>query len=82
MKTSTWITRDGYQEINGEQCSITLEPRPHYCDRGNWIAKLFSSDTFALEIDWCDGWPRYYFDEERAKQEVLAWLKKRQQLIK
>lgn len=78
---STWTTRDGYQEIYGKQCSITLEPRISYCDRGNWIAKLHPVGELAMEIDGCDGWPRYYFDEERAKLELVAWLKKRQQLI-
>ena len=68
-----------YWSIKGTECEITLEPRPHYCDRGNFIAKLFPSGKLTLEIDRSDCWPRYYFDLERAKLEILDWLKKRNQ---
>ncbi len=81
--TSSWATKDMdnivWQEIDGKECSITLEPRMGYCDRGNFIAKLFPRGKLALEIDEADGWPRYYFDEDRAKLEIEAWLKKRGQ---
>jgi hypothetical protein len=30
-------------------------------------------------MDGADLWPRYYFDFERAKLEIEAWLKKRGQ---
>jgi hypothetical protein len=75
----TWIEQDGYQTIQGRECHITLERRPRYCDRGNWLAKLFPSGEFAREIDEADRWPRYYMDETRAKLEVEAWLIKRGQ---
>lgn len=65
--------------VRGAQCEITIEPRPHYCDRGNWIAKLHPSGELARDIDGADGWPRYYFDIERAKAECEAWLVKRGQ---
>lgn len=68
-----------WQEIRGRECLITLELRPAYCDRGNFIAKLHPEGKFALEIDGQDMWPRYYFDEQRAKLEVEAWLIKRKQ---
>jgi hypothetical protein len=71
----TWA----YQTIRGKQCEIVLEPRPPYCDRGNFLAKLFSEGELLLSIDAADGWPRYYFDEARAKAEVEAWLRKRGQ---
>lgn len=48
---------------------VTVEPRPAYCDRGRWIAKISGPD-----IDGNDGWPRYYFDLERAMQEINAWV--------
>jgi hypothetical protein len=67
--------------IAGKECLITLEPRPHYCDRGNYIAKLFPTGLLAREIDGADGWPRYYFDETRAKLEIEAWLMKRGQAV-
>lgn len=77
----TWNEKDGYQTIMGKGCIVVLEKRPHYCDRGNWLAKLFPGPALALEIDDADGWPRYYFDEARAKLEIEAWLIKRGQAI-
>lgn len=70
-------------EIDGRDCRIYLEPRPPYCDRGNWLAKIDLRCTrpHALNLDWCDGWPRYYFDFERARLEIEAWLEKRGQAI-
>lgn len=70
-----------FWSIVGRECSITLEPRPSYCDRGDWIAKLFPRDELFLDIDSQDGWPRYYFSLDAAKSECVAWLKKRQQQI-
>ena len=78
---SEWRNRGSYQEIEGKECLITLEPRPHYCDRGNWLAKIFPCGNLISEIDGQDGWPRYFFDEERAKLECEAWLTKRGQSI-
>jgi hypothetical protein len=84
MTKSEWITKseDGikWQSIFGKHCEITLEARQTYCDRGNWIAKVFTS-SLDCYIDEQDGWPRYYFDEQRAKLELEAWLKKRNQWI-
>ena len=81
----TWLpkTNDvtGCEAVVGKDCLITLEPRPHYCDRGNWIAKLFPKGKFVAEIDEADGWPRYFFDKERAKAEIEAWLIKRGQVV-
>jgi hypothetical protein len=70
-----------WEAIHGKACMITLEPRPSYCDRGNWIAKLFPEGELARDIDAADGWPRYYFDQGRAKAEIEAWLVKRGQAL-
>jgi len=71
----------GYQQLRFPWGEIILENRPHYCDRGNFIAKVFVDEPHkfesALWIDEADCWPRYYFDEGRAKLEIEAWLKKR-----
>ncbi len=85
----SWHTHtDGpttWQSIDGIDCTIYLEPRPHYCDRGDFIAKIFLKEGATVEqrlrlnLDEQDGWPRYYFDEGRAKLEIEAWLKKRKQ---
>lgn len=74
------VDKGGYFEITGRHCTVTIEARPHYCDRGEWIAKLHPTDLLALEIDNQDGWPRYYFDFDRAVAEIAAWLTKRNQL--
>jgi hypothetical protein len=71
----------GYEQIEGRECVIILEPRPHYCDRGNWIAKIFPGGELARGMDTADCWPRYYFDKDRAKAEVEAWLRKRGQWV-
>lgn len=49
---------------------IWIERRPHYCDRGHYIAKIAAPD-----IDGADLWPRYYFDLERAKSECEDFVK-------
>lgn len=71
-----------FWSIKGTDCEITIETRPCYCDRGNWIAKIFPKNyKMSSQLDWQDGWPRYYFCLERAKLECEAWLKKRKQWV-
>ena len=77
----TWTEDQRFNGIRGKECLITLEPRPAYCDRGNWIAKIFPEGELARDMDEADGWPRYYFDYERAKAEIEAWLLKRGQAL-
>lgn len=75
-------TSQKYLSIKGRECEVTIETRPCCCDRGNWIAKVHPINyRMNLELDWQDGWPRYYFDLDRAKLECEAWLKKRKQWI-
>jgi hypothetical protein len=66
-------------EVEGRDCTITIEPRPLYCDRGHWIAKLHPRGDFASDIDGSDGWPRYYFGWEAMTSEIAAWLDARGQ---
>jgi len=66
--------------IAGAHCRIWMQARPSYCDRGNWLAHLDvipGTHPRALHVNGADGWPRYYFDLERAKAECEAWLLKR-----
>lgn len=77
----SWEQKDGYESIRGTSCEITLEARPWYCDRGNWLAKVHPEGKLLRELDHADGWPRYYFDHDRAKAEIEAWLIKRGQLL-
>ncbi len=80
--TQEWLQFHHYQEVIGRECTITLQERPHYCDRGAWLAKAHPKNgtRLSLDLDVSDGWPRYYFDEIRAKLECEAWLKKREQI--
>ena len=73
-----WKKYKDYQSIKTKHFEITLEKRAHYCDRGNWLAKIFEIN-YEFLIDDQDGWPRYYFDEIRAKEEIEAWLLKRRE---
>lgn len=75
--------REVQYEIRGRDCVIYLIARQPYCDRGNWLAQVHPDNgtTLARDLDYQDGWPRYYFDLDRAKLECEAWLKKRQQWI-
>jgi hypothetical protein len=34
-----------------------------------------------VSLDHCDLWPRYYFDYEVAKSEIITWLKTRNQFV-
>jgi len=78
----TWIEPPGHPGhlwILGRECSIWLSPRPPYCDRGKYLAILDAWGELARAIDRADGWPRYYFDRDRAKAELEAWLVRRGQ---
>lgn len=81
LKPSKWIYDEQYDIwlIDGKHCSIWLEERPKYCDRGNFLAHLerTTTDPRKLHVDEADCWPRYYFIFENARSEVEAWLKKR-----
>jgi hypothetical protein len=63
----------GYWDIRYKNVHITIEPRPHYCDRGRWIAKISATEMW---LDEADGWPRYYFDLKRAKLELEAYIER------
>lgn len=67
--------------IDGRDCTIEIAARPAYCNRGNFIATIECQNPRRLSLDGADGWPRYYFDLERAKLEVQAWMRKRGQWL-
>jgi len=75
-----WIKKDSYFII-GKNCIVWTSTRPQYCDRGNYLFHLEAAGTLALDIDFQDLWPRYYFDWERGKAETIDWLKTRDQFI-
>ncbi len=79
----TWNDVDRTWEIHGRDCWVWMDARPAYCDRGRWLARLeLTASAFPdLYIDAADGWPRYYFDLDRAKAEIEAWLVNRKQVL-
>lgn len=87
-----WVFDAEHQvwSIRGRDCWIWMNARPPYCDRGRWLARLevlllaeglTGPRPELLHIDAQDGWPRYYFDLDRAKLEIEAWLINRRQAI-
>ena len=66
-----------YLNICGKDCMISLEMEPTNTNRGTVHAKLEVFNSSHLNIEPRDGWDygRYYFDLDRAKAEVEAWLK-------
>jgi hypothetical protein len=74
------VDKYGYDMIEGKECTIVISKRPSYCDRGNFLAHIEAHGKLALSLDRADLWPRYYFDLERAKLEIEAWLIKRGQV--
>lgn len=79
LRLEWYVDADHCICVQGKNCLIWLEPRPPYCDRGNWIAKIFTEGAFSREVDNQDGWPRYYFELMFAQREIEAWLVRRNQ---
>jgi hypothetical protein len=78
MTTLIWGQhKDGYYELTYKGVYMTIEPRPGYCDRGNYVAKITPGP---LQIDDADLWPRYYFSLSCAMAECQAFLLKREEL--
>jgi hypothetical protein len=71
--------RDGgeWLTVRVPQALITVEPRPYYCDRGNFIVKVFPRGDLALSLDEYDAFPRYYFGVQACADELLAWMQAR-----
>ena len=49
-----------------------ISERPHYCDRGRYHVNLELPDLWISEAD---PWPRYYFNFDYAKSELMEYLK-------
>lgn len=70
--------RNDWLRIDVPQAQITIEPRPFYCDRGNFIVQVFPRGDLALSLDSQDGFPRYYFGVTACADEVTEWMRVRQ----
>lgn len=66
LKLTEWL----YIEV--PKCSISVNPRPHYCNRGNFMAVI--DGPISMEV--LQGWPRYYMDLGVAIRELESWMKK------
>jgi hypothetical protein len=73
--------RPDYWEIEGDRCRVELQRRPPHCDRGNFIARVALWEDRLDLLDAADLWPRYYFDFEAAKAEVIAFLVRRRKFV-
>lgn len=72
----TWETSVLAQDHNGRGCyQISLIPRPHYCDRGRWYCLVQAIGI--QDLDDQEGFGRYYFRLENAKQEMELWINAR-----
>lgn len=65
-----WEAIDHYWSLRIKGVEVTIEPRPTYCDRGHWYAKVFGM----VDIDAADSFPRYYMNLDRGKAEMAEWL--------
>jgi hypothetical protein len=65
------ITPSGLHEffVKGKLIAY-LQTRPLYCDKGRFHANI----EVSFHQSEADPWPRYYFDLERGKAEVEAYL--------
>jgi hypothetical protein len=55
---------------------IWIQPRPSYCDRGDWIIHV---DCRNGDLDGADGFPRYFFGTvEEAQRQMETWLWRRE----
>jgi len=59
------------RRVDTDELIAWLVERPHYCDRGKWQANVGG----IKDIDWQDGFPRYYMYLHNAFAEMDAFLK-------
>ena len=59
-----------YWSLPLKHAELSLSPRPPYCDRGPWYGQAWGIPS----LDGEDGFPRYYMDLQRAKDEMKEWL--------
>jgi hypothetical protein len=64
--------------IAGLECTIWLQKRPGWCDRGRWSATLDAWGRIGVTIDHQDAWPRYYMNLTTAKFELFEWIMHRE----
>jgi len=75
FREQMWVNLDDTEhrmtfEFRIDDVLLTIEPRPKYCDRGHWYAKVEGIPG----IDEADKFPRYYMDLSAAMDEMKSWL--------
>jgi hypothetical protein len=60
-----------YELIDGKKILAWIEAQPRYSNRGHWKAVI----ECVTDLDQHDSWPNYYMSFERAREEVVAFLK-------
>lgn len=70
-------SRLNYLDIECDKGLISIENRPYYCDRGQYIVKVFSNCPKTFYIDEEDMFPRYYFIFDNLLSELDCWLRAR-----
>lgn len=80
-ESQTWETRIPVL-VNGQEGEwhIWIEKRQYYCDRGRW--HLCVDGYGCSGPDDAEGFPRYYFDIDVAKDETREWVKIRKEHIR
>lgn len=68
---------DTWLKIETPHAEITIESRPHYCDRGNFLVKVFPHGDNSLPLDEFDCFPRFYFGVQACADEVREWMRVR-----
>lgn len=71
-----------YIDVRLRDGFLTIEVRPHYCDRGSYIVKIFpEANQFHLHVDHSDMFPRYYFKFENMVSELGEWMVRNKQAV-
>ncbi len=80
MSAPAWKETPWGQELETEHGILRLERRPPYCDRGAFLAHVEPKHDKACapcNVDAHDLFPRFYYDEGRAKLELDAFMRAR-----
>jgi hypothetical protein len=71
--SALWEKDDsGIELIQGATVFVALAKAPKFATEGRLIATLVQCGPRQGERH--KGWPRYFFDAQRAKREIEAWL--------
>ncbi len=83
IKIQKELASEQWAKVVFSDGDFSIEKRPPYCDRGNFIVKIFvNSNQVRLYIDQSDMFPRYYFGFDNMISELEQWLEKNNQRIK